>query len=79
MLILGCVYAAIALLGYLRVIGSRAQRLAEFALAFTLLLLGWLQSFPAWNHSGQIGFYIFLGAVILVVASRHTIRSVTTT
>ena len=75
MLILACVYAGIVVLGYLRVIRPRAQRLAEFALAATLLCLGWLQSFPAWNHSGRIGFYILFGAVMLVVASRHAVRT----
>jgi len=78
MLILACVYAGIVLLGYLRVIPPRVQRVAEFALAAALLLLGWLQSFPAWNHSGQIGFYILFGAVMFVIASRHAVRSVVT-
>jgi hypothetical protein len=68
MLILACVYAGIATLGYLRVIRPRAQRAAEFALAVTLLLLAWLQSFPAWNHSSQIGLYILFGTVALITA-----------
>jgi hypothetical protein len=68
MLILACVYAGIALLGYLRVIRPRAQRAAEFAMAFTLLLLGWLQSFPAWNQSGEIGLYILFGTGALITA-----------
>ena len=76
MLILGCIYAGVLLLGYFRVIRPRTQGLAE--LAATLLLLGWLQSFPAWSHSGQIGFYILLGALMLVVASRHAVRSAMT-
>jgi len=78
MLILASVYAGIVLLGYFRVIRPSAQRVAEFALALTLLLLGWLHSFPAWNHSGQIGFYILFGAVMLLVASRHGVRSAVT-
>ncbi len=78
MLILGCIYAGVLLLGYFRVIRPRTQGLAELALAATLLLLGWLQSFPAWSHSGQIGFYILLGALMLVVASRHAVRSAMT-
>jgi hypothetical protein len=78
MLILACVYAGIATLGYLRVIRPRAQRVAEFALAVTLLLLGWLHSFPAWNHSADIGLYILFGSVMLLVASRHAVRSAVT-
>ncbi len=68
MLILAGVYAAIAVLGAFRVASPRAYRAGQFGFAGALLLLGWLQSFPAWNHSGEIGLYILFGSIILARA-----------
>ena len=69
MLILACVYAAVAVLGYFRLFTPRAHRIAQLAFAATLLILGWLMSFPAWNHSGEIGLYILFGSMIVVVSA----------
>lgn len=68
MLILACVYAAIAVLSYFRLFTPRAHRVARLAFAATLLLLGWLMSFPAWNHSGEIGLYLLFGSAVAVVS-----------
>ena len=68
MLILACVYAAIAVLAYVRLFTPSAHRIAQLAFAATLLLLGWLQSFPAWNHSGEIGLYVLFGSMIAAVS-----------
>lgn len=77
LLILACVYASVALLAHFRMMPPRAYRSAQLAFAATLLLLGWLMSFPAWNHSGEIGLYILFGAMALVAATwRHAVRSV---
>jgi heme/copper-type cytochrome/quinol oxidase subunit 4 len=69
MLILACVYAAVAVLAYLRMFTPSAHRVAQLAFAVTLLLLGWLMSFPAWNHSGEIGLYLLFGSVVAAVST----------
>jgi hypothetical protein len=79
MLILGGIVAAIALGGYLRWITPNARRAAVFAMAATLLACAWLESFPAWSHSGEIGFYIVFGSAALALAvgaPRHAPRTV---
>jgi heme O synthase-like polyprenyltransferase len=65
MLILACLLAAVAVLTWLRVIPAPVHRAATAALAVTLLALAWFQSFPAGNHSAEIGLYILFGAIIL--------------
>ena len=60
MLILAIVYAAFSLLP------ERARRAAAVALAVTLLALAWFQSFPAGNHSAEIGLYLLFGALAML-------------
>src|SRR5437773_11047420 len=73
MLILGSVYAVISVLAYLRIVPTGAHRAGLAALAVTLLLLGWLESFPAGDHSAEIGLYILFGALALT-RERHAVR-----
>lgn len=68
MQILGAVVLVIAVLGHLRLITPAARRIGALAVAATLLACGWLESFPAGSHSGEIGFYILFGAAALVLA-----------
>ena len=61
-LILAVVYSAVSVLAYFY---SAIQRPAFLGFAGTLLALAWLQSFPAGNHSAEIGLYIVFGALVL--------------
>ena len=70
MIILAILYAAAAALPF------ATRRAADFAFAITLLSLGWLQSFPAWNHSAEIGVYVAFGALVLARAARSSTQTV---
>ena len=68
MAILAGVLAVLVLLALFRVISQRAYRAASVAAAATLLALAWFQSFPAGNHAGEVGAYLVVGVLTLVLA-----------
>src|SRR5438477_7892142 len=75
MAILAGVYAAIALASHLRLIAPPVRRAADLTFGIVLLSLAWLESFPAWNHSTEIGLYIAFGAAAVVGGAwRHAPR-----
>ena len=75
LLILGTLYAAVSVMAHFGVILQNASRAATAAFGVTLLILGWLQSFPAGDHRADIGLYILFGALMLT-RERHAVRSI---
>lgn len=79
MLILACVYTVIAAAAHFRLIAPAVRRAGDLAFGVVLLALAWFQSFPAWNHSADIGLYIAFGAVVLAAGVsggwRHAART----
>jgi hypothetical protein len=67
--ILGGVYAAVALLGYARLIRSAAvRRVLDAGVALFALSIAWFVSFAAWGHSTEVGLYLLSGTAILFTA-----------
>ena len=69
--ILASLYALTAILGHFRVIKGHA---ASIAVGLTMLGVGWLESFPAWNHSAEIGTYVLCGTAVIALASFRAAR-----
>jgi hypothetical protein len=69
--LLAGVSAVAALMGYSRWIDARV---VQAGVGLTMLALGWLESFPAGNHSAEIGTYIACGAAVLSLASFRAAR-----
>ena len=67
LLILAAVFAACALL-------RRARNAAQAAVGLTMLAVGWLESFPAWNHSAEVGTYVLCGTVVIALTSYRAAR-----
>ena len=64
---LAAVFAATVLLRKLRDV-------AQVAIGLTMLAVAWFESFPAWNHSAEVGSYIVCGTVVLALASYRAAR-----
>ena len=60
-----------AIMGRSRLIDARV---VHAGVGLTMLALGWLESFPAWNHSAEIGTYIACGTAITALVSYRTAR-----
>src|SRR5437773_4482292 len=69
--LLAAVVAVAAVLGRFRLIDAR---IVHAAAGLTMLAIAWLESFPAWNHSAEIGTYIACGAAVLALASFRAAR-----
>jgi hypothetical protein len=50
------------------------SRVVHATTGITMLALGWLQSFPAGSHGGDIATYIACGAAVLSLASFRAAR-----
>jgi hypothetical protein len=68
---LAAAYALLVVLRHFRVIRMRG---AEGLAGLTMLGVGWLQSFPAWSHSAEIGTYILCGTAVVALASYRAAR-----
>ncbi len=67
--ILGAVYAAVALVGYARLVRSAdVRRLLDLGVGLFTLSTAWFLSFAAWSHSAEIGLYLLFGTAILLAA-----------
>ena|SRR5436309_597353 len=69
--LLAAVIAVAAILGRFRLIDAR---IVQGAAALTMLAIAWLESFPARNHSAEIGTYIACGAAVLALVSFRAAR-----
>ena len=67
LLFLAAVYAVAAL-------ARRMKPFVQGAVGLTMLAVGWLESFPAWNHSAEIGTYVLCGTVAVALASYRAAR-----
>ena len=66
---LGAVYAAVALLGYARLVRrAEVRRVLEVGIGLFTLSIAWFVSFSAWSHSTEIGLYLLFGTAILLSA-----------
>jgi hypothetical protein len=65
------VYALVAVLRRLRVVRMPG---AEGLVGLTMLAVGWFESFPAWNHSAEIGTYILCGTAVVALAAFRAAR-----
>jgi|SRR5947209_7216966 len=52
----------------------RARHAAQAAAGLTMLALGWLESFPAGNHSAEVGTYILCGTAVVALATFRAAR-----
>src|SRR4051812_39553037 len=68
---LAAVYALVAVLRHFRVVRGEA---AAIAVGLTMLAVGWLESFPAWNHSAEIGTYLVSGTAIVALGAFRAAR-----
>jgi hypothetical protein len=71
LLFLAAVYALVVVLRHFRVIRIRG---AEGLAGLTMLAVGWLESFPAWGHSAEIGTYILCGTAVVALAAFRAAR-----
>src|SRR6185369_5191408 len=62
--LLAGVYAVVAVLRHFRLIRGEG---GAVAVGLTMLMVGWLESFPAWNHSAEIGTYVLSGTAIVAL------------
>ena len=67
LLFLAAVYAAGAF-------ARRVKPLVHAAAGLTMLAVGWFESFPAWNHSAEIGTYVLCGTAVIALASYRAAR-----
>lgn len=68
MAILSGVYAGVAVLALLSRLSSEGRSVLDTAAALVILSLAWLESFPAWGHSAEVGLYLLFGVVVLKAA-----------
>lgn len=68
---LAAVYLVAAVLGRYRVIRGPV---ATLAVGTTMLAIAWLQTFPAGNHSAEIGTYLVSGTILVALASFRAAR-----
>jgi len=52
----------------------RFKPLLQGAAGLTMLAIGWFESFPAWNHSAEIGTYVLCGTAVVALASYRAAR-----
>ena len=65
------IYALVTVLRHFRVIRMRG---AEALVGLSMLAVGWLESFPAWSHSAEIGTYILCGTAVVALATFRAAR-----
>ena len=71
MALLALVIVAASILQRFRLIDAR---IVYGAAGVTMLAIAWLESFPAWSHSAEIGTYIAAGAAVLALTSFRAAR-----
>ena len=71
---LGFLAAVYALAAVCRHFGLIRGYAGDLAVGLTMLAVGWLESFPAWNHSPEIGTYLLCGTAVIALASYRAAR-----
>ena len=69
--LLALVIVAATILQRFRLVDARV---VHGAVGVTMLGIAWLESFPAWSHSAEIGTYIACGAAVLALAAFRAAR-----